>query len=82
MNIKLSVDHWPEYGNAVRWGAIIDTHPTTIFRAERLGKLERGFYVNKRVKLFSKVQILKWLQIPYEEPKPKTKSRLLLSKKG
>jgi hypothetical protein len=81
MNIKLSVDRWPEYANAVRWGAIIDSHPTTITRAEKAGKLGRGNYINKRVKLFSKKQILEWLQIDYEEPKPKAERRVLLAKR-
>jgi hypothetical protein len=66
MYLKRSIDKLPDIANKKHWAYLLGCCTLTMDRAEKAGQLERGIYRNRRSKLYTKAQILRWLNVPLE----------------
>ena len=72
MKLSIPIEDWPEWDSRSAWSRILNVSTLTMDRAQKTGKLGEAVHVNRRVKLFSKAQILGWLGLkdPAAPPAP------------
>jgi hypothetical protein len=54
---------FPELGSRAEWSRLLDVSGMTLDRAEKRGDLKGSIYLNSRVKLYPKAEILAWLKL-------------------
>jgi hypothetical protein len=64
MKLNYPLEKLPSVASQVVWAKLLDISITTMYRAEKKGRLKTGIRSNSRDKFYTKDQILAWLGIP------------------
>jgi hypothetical protein len=80
--LRFNIDDWPDAAGRTEWSKIVNCSVATIDRAERLGKIGPAIYLNSRVKLYPKEQIMRWLNLlpPTPPPQPIDQRKKILKR--